>query len=111
MDARIGPAPGNCSSARTVSPWTADASRSSATSRACSARASRSCVWATCRGIRPKTRDGVYAREVDGRVLYVNTTSEPRDVAIDRTMQGVLPGKRWSDTLRLESLGVDLLEK
>ena len=53
----------------------------------------------------------MYAREVDGRVLYVNTTSEPRDVAIDRTMQGVLPGKRWSDTLRLESLGVDLLEK
>lgn len=59
----------------------------------------------------PKTPEGVYAREVDGRVLYVNTTSESREVAIDSTMQGVLSGKRWSGTLRLEPLGVDLLEK
>lgn len=59
----------------------------------------------------PKTPEGVYAREVDGRVLYVNTTSEGRVVAIDSTMHGVLSGKRWSGTLRLEPLGVDLLEK
>lgn len=59
----------------------------------------------------PKTPDGVYAREVDGRVLYVNTTGEAREVAIDGTMHGVLSGKRWSGTLRLGPLGVDLLEK
>lgn len=59
----------------------------------------------------PKTPEGVYAREVDGRVLYVNTTSESREVAIGGTMHGALSGKRWSDTLRLEPLGVDLLEK
>ncbi|HET6783361.1 MAG TPA: beta-galactosidase [Pseudoxanthomonas sp.] len=59
----------------------------------------------------PKTPGGVYAREVDGRVLYVNTTSESREVAIGGTMHGALSGKRWSGTLRLEPLGVDLLEK
>jgi beta-galactosidase len=59
----------------------------------------------------PKTTDGVYAREVDGRVLYVNTTGETRDVTIEGAMHGVLSGKRWSGTLRLEPLGVDLLEK
>ena len=59
----------------------------------------------------PKTPDGVYAREVEGRVLYVNTTGEAKDVAIGGAMSGVLSGKRWSNTLRLEPLGVELLEK
>lgn len=59
----------------------------------------------------PKTPDGVSAREVEGRVLYVNATGEPKDVTIDGTMTGVLSGKRWTDKLRLESFGVDLLEK
>lgn len=44
----------------------------------------------------PKTPDGVSARAVEGRVLYVNTTGEPKDVAIDGTMTGVLSGKRWT---------------
>lgn len=59
----------------------------------------------------PKTPDGVSARVVEGRVLYVNATGEPKDVAIDGTMTGVLSGKRWTGKLRLESFGVDLLEK
>jgi beta-galactosidase len=59
----------------------------------------------------PKTPDGVYARVVDGRTLYVNTTGESKDVAIDGAMNGVLTGKRWSGVLRLDPLGVDLLEK
>jgi beta-galactosidase len=59
----------------------------------------------------PRTPDGVYARAVEGRVLYVNTTGEPRDVAIDGTVSGVLSGKRWEGTLRLPPFGVDLLEK
>jgi beta-galactosidase len=58
----------------------------------------------------PKTPDGVYARVVDGRTLYVNTTGEAKDVAIDGAMNGVLTGKRWNGMLRLEPLGVDLLE-
>jgi beta-galactosidase len=59
----------------------------------------------------PKTPDGVHAREVEGRVLYVNTTSAAQDVEINGTMHGLLSGKRWSGKLRLEPLGVDLLEK
>jgi len=59
----------------------------------------------------PRTPDGVYARVVDGRTLYVNTTGESKDVAIDGAMNGVLTGKRWSGVLRLDPLGVDLLEK
>ena len=61
--------------------------------------------------IGPKTPAGVYARAVEGRVLYVNTTGEPRDVAIEGTRSGVLTGKRWTNTLRLPAFGVDLLEK
>jgi beta-galactosidase len=59
----------------------------------------------------PKTPEGVNAREVDGRVLYVNTTGEPKEVSIDGELTGVLTGKRWSGTLRLDAFGVDLLEK
>ena len=59
----------------------------------------------------PKTPEGVYARDVEGRVLYVNTTGEASDVPIDGTMRGVLSGKRWTGRLRLEPFDADLLEK
>ncbi len=59
----------------------------------------------------PKTPDGVFARVVEGRVLYVNTNNAPVDVAIEGAMKGVLSGKRFDGTLRLEARGADLLEK
>ncbi|XHS79216.1 beta-galactosidase [Burkholderiaceae bacterium UC74_6] len=59
----------------------------------------------------PKTPDGVFARVVDGRVLYVNTNNAPVDIAIDGVMKGVLSGNRFDGTLRLEARGADLLEK
>ncbi len=59
----------------------------------------------------PKTPDGVYARVVQGRTLYVNTTGEPKDVVIEGAMNGVLTGKRWEGALHMEPFGVDLLEK
>jgi beta-galactosidase len=59
----------------------------------------------------PKTPEGVAARAVAGRVLYVNTTGEVREVPLEGTMKGVLSGKRWSGVLRLEPMGVDLLER
>jgi len=58
----------------------------------------------------PKTPEGVLARAVDGRVLYVNTTGETRVVPIEGAMKGVLSGRRWTQALRLEPLGVELLE-
>jgi beta-galactosidase len=59
----------------------------------------------------PTTPEGVYARVIEGRVLYVNTTADTKDVTIDGTMSGMLTGKRWTSTLRLEPLAADLLEK
>jgi beta-galactosidase len=48
---------------------------------------------------------------VDGRPYYVNTTGEAKDVAIAGTMTGLISGKQWTGTLRLEPLGADLLQK
>ena len=59
----------------------------------------------------PKTPDGVYARVVQGRNYYVNTTGEAKDVPIEGAMSGVLSGKRWTGTLRLEPMAADLLER
>ncbi|HEX6705547.1 MAG TPA: beta-galactosidase [Albitalea sp.] len=59
----------------------------------------------------PKTPDGVFARAVEGRVLYVNTNWAPVDVPIDGAMKGVLGGQRWEGALRLEALGAELLER
>lgn len=59
----------------------------------------------------PATPEGVYAREVDGRTLYVNTTTQPQDVKFDGTATGVLGGRAWSGTLRLEPFGAELLRK
>ncbi len=58
----------------------------------------------------PATPEGVVARKVAGRLYYVNTTGEPKDVVIDGTMTGLLSGKPWSGTARIEALGADLLE-
>lgn len=62
-------------------------------------------------GIRPgpKTPDGVYARRVDGRTLYVNSTGEPKEIPVDGTMTDLLSGKKWSGTVALDALGVALL--
>jgi beta-galactosidase len=58
----------------------------------------------------PKTPEGVYARTVNGRTLYVNASYGPRDIAIDGTKTGLLTGKTWSGTLHLDADGVDLLQ-
>jgi len=59
----------------------------------------------------PATPDGVYARTVEGRTLYVNTTGDVKEVAIDGAMSGVLSGKQWTGKLKLEPLGVELLSR
>lgn len=57
----------------------------------------------------PETPDGVYARVVDGRTLYVNTTTQPQVVTIGGRRTSVLSGKTWNGSLRLDGYGVDLL--
>ena len=58
----------------------------------------------------PVTPDGVYARVVDGRTLYVNTNRQPAEVAIDGKKQGLLSGKQWNGKLLLGANGVEIAE-
>jgi len=58
----------------------------------------------------PVTPQGVYAREVNGRVLYVNTTTEEKTIVVDSPKKGLLSGKQWNSELRLGPYGVDLLQ-
>ena len=58
----------------------------------------------------PVTPEGVYARVVAGRTLYVTTTAREASVPIASPASGVLSGKRWKAELRLPAYGADLLE-
>ncbi|MDI7775080.1 beta-galactosidase [Asticcacaulis sp. EMRT-3] len=58
----------------------------------------------------PKTPEGVYARVVDGRTLYVNASGSAKDVPVDGDKKGLLSGKTWHGTLHLDKDGVDLLQ-
>jgi len=58
----------------------------------------------------PETPDGVFARVVDGRVLYVNTTSEAKDIPLDGQRTGVISGTSWQGNLHLAPYGVELVQ-
>lgn len=58
----------------------------------------------------PVTPEGVYARVVEGRTLYVNTNRKSVEIDIDGQKKGILSGRSWSGKLLLGSNGVDLLE-
>jgi beta-galactosidase len=58
----------------------------------------------------PQTPEGVYARVVEGRTLYVNSTTTPKTVKIAGRKTGVLSGKHYSGSLRLDGYGVELLQ-
>jgi beta-galactosidase len=58
----------------------------------------------------PETPEGVVARVVEGRTLYVNTTTSPASVAFDGTKTGVLTKKTYSGKIELPAYGVELLQ-
>ncbi|MGZ3306620.1 MAG: beta-galactosidase, partial [Asticcacaulis sp.] len=58
----------------------------------------------------PKTPEGVYARTVNGRTLYVNASYGPKDVTIDGRKTSALNGATYSGTLHLDADGVELLQ-
>ena len=58
----------------------------------------------------PKTPEGVYARTINGRTLYVNASYAPKDVVIDGAKKGLLTGKTWTGTLHLGADSVELLQ-
>jgi beta-galactosidase len=59
----------------------------------------------------PRTPAGVYAREVEGRTLYVNTTEVEKSIAIKGKKRGVLSGKSYDTVLRLKPHDAELLEE
>lgn len=58
----------------------------------------------------PETPAGVYARVVDGRTLYVNTTGEQKAVPINGTKHGTISGAMYQGTIRLKPYDVDIVE-
>ena len=58
----------------------------------------------------PATPEGVYARAVDGRTLYVNTTEEKKIVAIKGSKRSILTNRIYEGALILDPLASDLVQ-
>jgi beta-galactosidase len=58
----------------------------------------------------PETPSGVYARAVEGRTLYVNTTGEEKTVLIRGSKRGIISGKSYQGVIRLNPYDADLVE-
>jgi beta-galactosidase len=58
----------------------------------------------------PETPSGVYARIVEGRTLYVNTTGEEKSVAIRGSKRGIISGTSYEGVIRLKPYDADLVE-
>jgi beta-galactosidase len=59
----------------------------------------------------PKTPEGVYARIVDGRTFYVNTTEEEKDVAVSMNGHGILSRKSYAGQMKLGPYQAELVEE
>ena len=57
----------------------------------------------------PKTPEGVYARVVDGRTLYVNTTGRRQHIPIHGRKTGIISGRVFDGELILEPQDADLI--
>lgn len=66
----------------------------------------------TLAGVRPgpTTPDGVYARVVEGRTLYVNTTGEEKTITLPHSATGILSGSRFERSMILAPLDAELLQ-
>ena len=58
----------------------------------------------------PETPAGVYARVVEGRTLYVNTTGEPQSVPVNGSKRGIITGNVYNGAIRLKPYDADLVE-
>ncbi len=58
----------------------------------------------------PQTPEGVYARVVEGRTLYVNTTDEEKRIPIEGSKKGILTGRVYQGAVILPGLQSDLVE-
>lgn len=58
----------------------------------------------------PVTPEGVHARVVNGRTLYVNTARKAVEIDLAGQKKGILSGKTWNGKLELGPYGVDMVE-
>jgi beta-galactosidase len=58
----------------------------------------------------PVTPEGISARTVDGRTLYVNSKNVPVTVTFEGTKTAVLSRKSHTGKIELPAFGVELLE-
>ena len=58
----------------------------------------------------PHTPDGVYARVVEGRTLYVNTTGEEKRIAVTGTKKGIITHRVYEGAIVLGPQDADLIE-
>lgn len=58
----------------------------------------------------PKTPEGVYARVVDGRTLFVNTTSEMKKVTIEGRKRGIVTNRVYDGAVILGPLEADVVQ-
>jgi beta-galactosidase GanA len=58
----------------------------------------------------PSTPEGVYARSVDGRTLYVNTTEEKKTVPLEVSKRGMLTNRIYEGAMVLDPLASDLVQ-
>jgi beta-galactosidase len=58
----------------------------------------------------PPTPEGVYARVVDGRTLYVNTTGAEKKISITGTKTGLIKRRVYAGTVTLGPQDADLLQ-
>jgi len=58
----------------------------------------------------PETPSGVYARAVEGRTLYVNTTGEEKTLTVHGKRSGIISGNSYEGAIRLKPYDVDLIE-
>ena len=57
----------------------------------------------------PTTPDGVYARIVEGRALYVNTTGEQKKLIIEGSKRSILSDRVYEGAVVLGPLESDLV--
>ena len=58
----------------------------------------------------PKTPAGVYARVVDGRTLFVNTTGEEKSIPISTSKKGIVSNRVFEGAVVLGPMEADLIE-
>jgi beta-galactosidase len=58
----------------------------------------------------PETPEGVYARVVDGRTLFVNTTGEEKRIPIAGVKKGIISNRVYEEAVVLGPMEADLVE-